>query len=165
MKDKDLKIDNDKTLTDKNLILKTHTSGLIALEKPEGILSHPNGKGIHKDALFPFPYDAKTESYTTPEGSIYLLHRLDSATSGVILVSKNKALADFIKAQFKEDKIQKIYYALVCKKPLKPEGIWKDRLLTTHIQGKLRTKSDPRGYPSITHYTQVKYFPKENAIE
>lgn len=161
MKEKDLKIDSKKPILHETLILKVQSNGLMAVEKPKGVLSHPNHKGLDKNALLPFPYDSKSESYITPEGPIYLLHRLDSATSGVILLSKNKSLTDFIKSQFKEDKIQKTYYALVFQKPTQNEGIWKDQLLTTHLNGKLRTKNDPRGYPSITHFKQVQYFPKQ----
>lgn len=144
-------------------IITEHASGLIAIEKPTGILSHPNNGKIDKDALFSSPYDSETETYMTKDGPIYLLHRLDSPTSGVLLLTKKTNLAEFIRNQFKEDKVIKKYYAVTARNPQPKQGVWKERLLTTHVAGKLRTKVDPRGYPSITHYTQVKSFPKQNA--
>ena len=40
-----------------------------------------------------------------------IVHRLDKETSGVILVAKNKPAYEFLKKQFQEREIQKIYHA------------------------------------------------------
>ena len=42
-----------------------------------------------------------------------LAHRLDKATSGVLVLAKNKQTQEFLRAQFKERKIKKEYRALV----------------------------------------------------
>ncbi len=44
---------------------------------------------------------------------VYPVHRLDSATSGVLLMSLNSETAGFLQAQFKSGEIEKTYIALV----------------------------------------------------
>jgi 23S rRNA-/tRNA-specific pseudouridylate synthase len=146
----------------KSNILLDHPSGLIALYKPEGILSHPNNAKGSPDALLTAPYDLKTEAYTTAEGPLYLLHRLDSPTSGIVLLSRSLTLAQNLRQQFKEGQIQKTYYAIVVHPILKARhGIWKDKLLTLQKDGQLRTVVDPhRGHLAETHFQLMQHEPQ-----
>ncbi|HAT60906.1 MAG TPA: hypothetical protein DCS60_09070, partial [Opitutae bacterium] len=62
-------------------------NGLIAVDKPAGILSHPNRKGDASGCLLNLPYDEELQGFKLGRGSdaeelVYLLNRLDSATSG-----------------------------------------------------------------------------------
>lgn len=110
-------------------VLKTHACGLIALEKPTGVLSHPNGLEAEKRALFSLPYSLKDECYLLgKEDKLHVLHRLDGPTSGVMLLSTHTALARLIKELFRARKINKHYHCLVkgCP-PLHPK-LWVDRL-------------------------------------
>ncbi|MEO0795112.1 MAG: pseudouridine synthase [Verrucomicrobiota bacterium] len=117
-------------------LIASHPSGLLALEKPPGVLSHPNPDDAksEKHALFKAPYDFERECYHQLEGEgapevVHLLHRLDSATSGVILVSTDDKVAETIRARFQSNDAEKTYYAVV-KGTGRPgmHGQWVDRL-------------------------------------
>lgn len=44
---------------------------------------------------------------------VFPAHRLDRKTAGVLLFAKNKAMNTYLQAQFQEQKVEKIYHALV----------------------------------------------------
>lgn len=81
---------------------------IIAVNKPSGLLTHPSWltkKGTENLATMLKCYF---------EGApVYTVHRLDRATSGVILVAKNKEVAKSLSLQFAEHQVQKTYYCVV----------------------------------------------------
>jgi tRNA pseudouridine65 synthase len=109
-------------------ILKFLENGLIALHKPDGIMSHPNETRANPKALLTCNYDLENERYYWRGGELFLLHRLDSPTSGVILGCTDFALARAVKKAFEDNAIQKTYRALVFGSPLSKKEIWQDRL-------------------------------------
>lgn len=110
-------------------VLQVHPCGLLALEKPAGVLSHPNGPDAERRALFCLPYSLKEEAYSLPEGgSLHLLHRLDGPTSGVLLLALNGDLADLVKKLFRARAVKKRYHALVKGCPPAYPKLWVDRL-------------------------------------
>ena len=72
-------------------------NGLAGLYKPAGLLSLPNTPAEQGRSLLNANYRADEECYEWPGGKLWLLNRLDSATSGVILVADNAALAAVIR--------------------------------------------------------------------
>jgi tRNA pseudouridine65 synthase len=141
-------------------VLTAHDTGLIALEKPGGVLSHPNGPGIAKNALLLAPYDLDTECYhfTDTAGvarSVWLLNRLDSPTSGVLLVTTDGELAKVIKDLFSSRHIDKTYHAVVKGARITPPaGEWSDLLKKSHgpAGGFIRAAAGSGGSPSVTIY-------------
>lgn len=129
-------------------------NGLAALSKPAGVLSHPNEAGDRPRCLLTAHYDAAAECYTwTPEGAteasrLWLLNRLDSATSGVILVAADGELAREIRAQFKRKQVAKIYQALVFGKPARPVEVWRDAVAVRKSAGQIRTTADAGRMPA-----------------
>lgn len=53
---------------------------------------------------------------------LFLVHRLDSATSGCLLLAKNKRAASVLSAQFANREIEKYYLAISDAKPKKKQG-------------------------------------------
>jgi tRNA pseudouridine65 synthase len=102
--------------------------GLVALLKPAGVLSHPNEATGSSRALLTCAYDFDAERYDFEKGSAWLLHRLDSATSGVILLAENEDLAKKVKRAFQTRAVKKTYRALVFGAPRKNEETWTDSL-------------------------------------
>jgi 23S rRNA-/tRNA-specific pseudouridylate synthase len=101
-------------------VLKTfHNDSIIALEKPVGFLSHPNESKTSEISLINGKYNQNTECFETEGDSsislqrTYLLHRLDKATSGVMLVARDEKIARAIKDSFRKRDMQKEYFALV----------------------------------------------------
>ena len=79
-------------------------SNIIAIDKPSGILVHPDQRSKEKTIL-----DLFLEKYP----KIEIVHRLDKETSGVMLLAKNKKAYEFLKNQFKNREIKKTYHAIV----------------------------------------------------
>ena len=93
--------------------------GILAIDKPSGILTHPNKMSKEKTIL-----DLFLKKYPKME----IAHRLDKETSGVMLLAKNKKAHEFLKSQFsapalglknksglpdKQNRINKTYIAIV----------------------------------------------------
>ena len=57
-----------------------------------------------------------------------MLHRLDSPTSGIILMAKDPFVSKVIKDCFAKGKVKKTYQAIVSGFPKPPRGIWKDSI-------------------------------------
>ncbi len=120
--------------------------GIWAIEKATGVLSHPN-RHINKEknirTLLNAEYHFDDECYRWNDVSgktqkLYLTHRLDSPTSGVLIATNNKALAIQIKDLFYKREIEKTYYAIVRPKGNIKEGIWKDHLVEKRQNGNVR---------------------------
>jgi len=130
-------------------LLNRDRAGLAALSKPAGILSHPNRPGEEGRSLLAAAYDLEGEFYHWPAGAggeprrLWLLNRLDSATSGVILVAAGGALAEGIRAQFKRKQVKKVYVALVFGRPARAPEVWRDRLAVAKRGGVVRTGAGP----------------------
>ena len=67
-------------------VIEYHPSGLWAIEKANGVLSHPNPGNSHRKSLLTTAFDFNNECYcwsdeTGTNRQLFLIHRLDSATS------------------------------------------------------------------------------------
>lgn len=125
-------------------LLEEHPCGLFAFFKPDGLLSHPNSPRDHSRALFKAPYHVDEEFYDIEQQDgkrikMWLLNRLDSATSGVLLCSDNPEVAAEVRRKFAEDRVRKKYFALVFGVLKPPRQVWRDRLQVSRKKGKIRT--------------------------
>jgi 23S rRNA pseudouridine955/2504/2580 synthase len=89
---------------------------IIVLNKPHG-MPVQGGPGIthHLDALL----DALR--FGSPERP-RLVHRLDRDTSGVLLLARTPGVAAKLAAAFRSRDVEKTYWAVVCGRPMPPEG-------------------------------------------
>lgn len=129
-------------------VLKSIPVGLLACYKPAGVLSHPNkGKDAGR-ALLRAPYDLQHECYRVQtakgdgDGEVWLLNRLDSATSGVLLCATDPVLAEAVRELFAQGRVRKVYYALVFGVMSPPRQVWRDRLHVSKTGGQLRTTAE-----------------------
>ena len=95
---------------------------ILALDKPSGLLVHSDGRSKEKTLVdwlnenYPDLKEVGEEQVLQSGEKIKrpgIVHRLDKDTSGVIIVAKTKETHQFLKEQFKNRKIQKIYNAVV----------------------------------------------------
>ena len=150
-------------------LLRHDANGVAALAKPAGVLSHPNEPGEEPRALLTVPYTIADEVYawTDVDGAkrqLWLLNRLDSATSGVILAAANGELAAEIRAQFRKKQIRKIYCALVFGGPRQPLEIWRDLLVVDKRGGKIRAAANAGNVPSESRMSVVRIGQKEPRV-
>jgi tRNA pseudouridine65 synthase len=127
-------------------VVAAHPSGLIALSKPDGVMSHPNkGRGKSR-SLLQADYDEESEVYTwtasdSTSQRLHLLNRLDSPTSGVMLASTDDAVAAAVRAAFASHHVRKTYLAVVKGQPVPPHGVWRDKIQRQRTgEGHVRTR-------------------------
>ncbi len=136
-------------------------NGLVAFDKPEGVLSHPNGPGDTKRSLVQATYHKEEECFEweAPGGvrqRLWLINRLDSATSGLILAATDGALAREVRAQFQRRQVKKTYQALVFGVPRKPADSWKDVLSVRKAGGVIRTAAGSGNIPAESRMTLLR---------
>ena len=135
-------------------------NGLVALDKPEGVLSHPNTSRDEPRSLVRATYNKDEECFEwTVSGGIgrlWLINRLDSATSGLILAATSGALAREVRAQFQRRQISKAYMALVFGAPRKPEETWRDVLNVRKFAGHIRTIAGSGNLPAESRMALVR---------
>lgn len=143
----------EKGFTEGVRALGRHAVGLIGVEKPAGVRSHPNTGGVDVGALMDWRYDAAAEAYVSASGERrYLLNRLDSPTSGVVLMAETAAVAAAVKAAFAARQVEKAYVAVV-RGGLRRSEVWRD-CLQTGRGGGLRTRV-VRGVPNAEAQVEV----------
>lgn len=123
---------------------------LLVIDKPAGLLSIPDGY----DPTLPHLKSELMEKY----GRLWIVHRLDRYTSGVMLVARSAETHQALNTQFQNREVKKTYAALVdgC-----PE--WDQKLVEVPLRinaGKRhRTVVDvERGKPSATHFRVLERF-------
>lgn len=123
---------------------------LLVFDKPAGMLAVP-GRGENKQdclstrALARFP-DAK------------VVHRLDQATSGLLVLARGHEAQRALSRAFAERRVQKRYIALVAGRLAPPPGDWGviDLPLRADWPNRPRQCVDPdRGKPSLTHWRVI----------
>lgn len=147
----------------RDVALLTHdANGLAALAKPPGVLSHPNGSEDEDRALLTARYFKEEGEYFEWAGEggavqrLWLLNRLDSATSGVILAASSEALATEIRAQFKRKQVRKVYHAVVFGVPRQPIELWRDLLAVDKSGGRIRTATSAGHVPAESRMMVVR---------
>lgn len=85
--------------------------------KPSGMLSQGSKYGDHS-AIYRW-----AETHLQPQRNAFLVHRLDRATSGLILIAHSKSAAAILSAMFQKRDIDKYYKALVHGRPQAPQTI------------------------------------------
>ncbi|MCB1227175.1 MAG: RNA pseudouridine synthase [Verrucomicrobiales bacterium] len=141
-------------------ILARHATGLVALEKPVGIRSHPNDAEADPHALLVAPYDESVQAFDLPHGGeAHLIHRLDAATSGVILLALNADLAEAARQGFADRTVEKTYQALVFGVPRQRRAQWEDRLRIRRQNGHQRAEPAADGAPALCAMRSLRPIP------
>ncbi len=86
----------------------------IVVNKPSGLLSVPGKAFEHRDSL-----QLRLQRVWP---SLTVVHRLDMATSGIIIFALNKSSHKHIQQQFEKRRVKKTYYARVLGCPDKSQG-------------------------------------------
>jgi 23S rRNA pseudouridine1911/1915/1917 synthase len=101
---------------------------LIVIEKPAGLLTIASETEKTKTAYYQLNEFLKLRTLRTQE-RIFIVHRLDRDTSGLIVFAKNEKVKRTLQEGWKE--VEKRYYALVEGTPLRKEGVIRSRLSET----------------------------------
>lgn len=118
---------------------------IAVIHKPEGLLSVPG-----KDAAQPSVYALMRRKYPEATGPL-IVHRLDMATSGLMIIAKTEFAYHRLQKEFLNHRVQKKYIAIISEKeisrkeipekgiislPLLPDYLNRPRQIVNHEQGK-----------------------------
>jgi 23S rRNA pseudouridine1911/1915/1917 synthase len=85
---------------------------LLVLDKPAGIIVHEDGKE-EGETISAWAKKLYNLDGVGEEGREGIVHRLDRNTTGVLLIAKDRPTYNFLKEQFKEHSVRKVYRAIV----------------------------------------------------
>lgn len=131
---------------------------VLVINKRSGLATQP-GLGHDTDTLLNglFAHFGKQLQNLGDARDHGLLHRLDKATSGLLIVGLRPRAYDALRKQFEERKIGKFYWAICSKAPKQPVGMIKRPLLEVEPKrnntGEKKTsRISPKGKPAFTAY-------------
>ena len=113
---------------------------VLVLNKPAGLLSMAKGEYCPEKTLGDYGL---------------LVHRLDRDTSGVVILAKNPEVQKYLKKQFQDRKIHKIYYAIVDGRPKLDEARI-DLPIARDLKRPTTFRVDANGKESETFYKVLK---------
>jgi pseudouridine synthase, RluA family len=134
---------------------------LIVVDKAEGLLSVSDTPTQERTAYFLLNQYVKK---INPRNKIFILHRLDKGTSGLMMFAKNPEIQEYLRSNWHRMITRRSYAALIEGVPEKK----KDTIIT-YLAENSRMKvycTDPEnGKEAISHYTVVKSNTQHTLIE
>ncbi len=114
----------------------------VAINKPSGMLTIPDREQTEKSLK---------EYLTDKYGTIFIVHRLDKDTSGLILFAKNETTHKHLCKIFEERRVQKFYLGIVVGEPAQKNGMI-DAPISDHLTRKGMMTVHRSGKESQTGY-------------
>lgn len=127
-------------------------ASMIVVDKPAGLLSVPGRLPQH--------HDSALLRLQAEYGPLWVVHRLDMDTSGVMVLARNRDAAAALGLQFERRSVHKEYEALVWGEPPSGTGLI-DLPLRIDWPHRPRQIIDPvQGKPSLTRYERARHPPE-----
>lgn len=120
---------------------------IIVLNKPSGLLSVPGKALEHRDCL------QLRVQRVWPEATV--VHRLDMATSGLMIMALNKPSHRHISKQFETRLVKKTYYARIFGTPTQKQGCIDLPLICDWPNRPKQMVDHERGKAACTHWSVV----------
>jgi len=125
---------------------------LIVVDKAEGLLSVSDTPTQERTAYFLLTQYVKK---INPRNKIFILHRLDKGTSGLMMFAKNREIQEYLRSNWHKMITRRSYVAMIEGVPEKKEDT-----IVTYLAENSRMKvycTDPEnGKEAVSHYTVVK---------
>jgi 23S rRNA pseudouridine1911/1915/1917 synthase len=119
---------------------------LLAIDKPSGMPSHPTF--ARKDGTALQRAEELLRRRERRKVHLWPLHRLDAATSGLLLFAKTQSAARAVNQNFARRRVAKRYVALVAGVPTTERG----EIRLALAEGHLRTETSLDGKEAVTGY-------------
>ncbi|XZF16693.1 RluA family pseudouridine synthase [Chitinophagaceae bacterium MMS25-I14] len=130
---------------------------LIVVNKPSGLLVVPD----RFDVTLPYLRKLLEEKL---KQQVYVVHRLDRDTSGVICLAKNEATHRYLSLLFQEHDVLKLYAGLVHGR-VTPEQGSIDAPIIAHPANNGKMITARKGKPSLTDYRVVEQWPLYSLLQ
>jgi RluA family pseudouridine synthase len=130
---------------------------IIIIDKPAGLPVLPDGWKPEAPYLL--------QMLEKQVGELWVVHRLDKVTSGVMIFARTAEAHRELNRQFEQREIHKTYHALLSGNPRWDEHTAR-HMLRTNVGKKHRTMvDDRRGKPSETHFKVLKRYQAGALVE
>jgi RluA family pseudouridine synthase len=130
---------------------------IIVVNKPPGLSVLPDG--WEKDSEY------LVKMLKEQHGKLFIVHRLDKITSGVMVFARDAVTHRALNIQFETHEAQKIYRAILEGNPKWEEKVAKHPL-RSNVGHKHRTIVDnKKGKPSETRFRVIKRYPESALVE
>jgi 23S rRNA pseudouridine955/2504/2580 synthase/23S rRNA pseudouridine1911/1915/1917 synthase len=121
----------------------------VAVNKPAGMLTIPDR---HDEAIISL-YKLLEQQYQ----KIYIVHRLDKETSGILVFAKDEATHKYLSGLFEKRIIEKIYMGIITGSLVNNNGVI-DEPIAEHPAYKGLMTINKNGKPSTTKYEVIEDF-------
>ncbi len=137
----------------KNLPIIFENENLIVINKPSGLLSVASDREKGRTA---YRIVQEYINQTDRNARIFIVHRLDEDTSGVLMFAKNYATKELLQKNWQDIIKDRAYYAIVEGEDISDEGHLKDYLAMSDVtQLMYVTKDRVHGKLCITNYKKI----------
>lgn len=153
-----LTIGNRKKFLGNDLTVIYEDGDIVAVDKPIGLLSVASTfqKEETAHAFLKIYYKSR---------KIFVIHRLDQDTSGVLLFAFNQKTYEELKSLFAAHDIERSYTAIVEGHMQSPKGTWKNYLYEDPNYRVHLTDDPTKGEEAITHYKTIATSKKYSLLE
>lgn len=150
-------VNNKKNFAERRLHILYEDSHLVAIEKPEGLLSvattfekTETAHSILKKHFF--------------RRKVQVVHRIDQDTSGVMLFALSDKGYDGLKALFESHDIERSYCAIVEGNVTPTQGVWQSYVYEDANYVVHSTQNPEKGSIAITHYRVASVSPRYSRL-
>lgn len=142
------------------------SSEYVVLNKPAGLVIHPNEDLLHADEVtlahwFVKQYPEVKKVGDEPKKRPGIMHRLDKEVSGVMVVARTQESFIHLKRQFQEHAVHKEYIALVHGKLPNIEGVITFPIARSSRGHRMASRpKNQEGREAVTEYVVKRYLGK-----
>lgn len=148
LKDQEVTVGQKKKMVRPGLPILYEDHDLVIVNKPIGLLSvataFEKGETVH--ALLKEHYHPR---------KVFIVHRLDQDTSGVMVFALNQDMCEKMKDLFEIHAIERAYTAIVEGEMSSPSGTWKSYMYEDSQYFVHETQDETKGRIAITHYKTI----------
>lgn len=137
---------------------------LLVVDKPAGLLTVPlKDRRDSASALTLLERNLRPQT----RHRLFIVHRIDEYTSGLVVFARTAAVQEALKAQFVRREPERVYWAVVHGHPSPPEGTWRDFVFWDHASMVLKQThpNDPEAKEAISHYRVLETFDEASLVE
>ena len=129
-------------------------SDVVVIDKPAGVLTHSKG-ALNLEPTVASVIRAKLNDKNLTGNRAGIVHRLDRATSGIIICARNQKALDWLQKQFSTRRVRKTYLAVV-EGILAPKEAIIDVPIGRNPKRPQTFKATTAGKPAQTQYKVLK---------
>lgn len=135
---------------------------VVVVEKPAGMLTIATDREKERTVYARVREHVKAAD---PAEKIFIVHRLDRRTSGLLVFAKTEEAKRRLQTAFAERRVDRIYTAVVEGRLERPEGELRDFLVESKALRVHATKDRERGVEAVLRYRTVKSGARHTLVE